>query len=313
MPLSSVQKNELVAIALDGVRFDERMAPHSTIRIGGPVDAFVLPRDIETLKSVMRWAVESEIPHLFLGWGSDTLVRDGGVRGVVINTAQGFKRIEIACESGDDVFVTAESGVSTSTLVHFATENSLSGVEGLAGIPGTVGGNIITNAGTSLGSISDVVDEITIVDRQLKELTIKRKALEFSYRRLKLPRSTAVIRTLLKLRRGNCQEIKQKIGVFLEKRRQTQPVGVLTLGCIFKNPQKDGKKSSSAGGLIDEAGLKEIRVGKARVSDVHANFIINEGGATARDVEVLIGLIRERVKEKFGILLEPEIHVVGEI
>jgi len=312
MTLTGQQKSELVAIALEGVRFDEPMTSHTTIGIGGPSDVLVRPRDTEMLKAIMHWAVEREVPYLFLGKGSDTLIRDKGVRAIVIQPAEGFARLERAYENQDDVFISAETGVSTATLVHFAFEQGLSGVEGLAGIPGTVGGNVITNAGTTLGWIADVIEEITIVDRQLRELSIKRKALEFSYRRLKMPRSTAIIKALLKLRRDDPAKIKEKIDASLEKRKTTQPVGHSTLGCVFRNPQKEGKKFPAAGELIEEAGLKGVRVGKARVSEVHANFIINEGGATARDVEVLMGLIKEHVKEKFGVLLEPEIHIVGE-
>jgi UDP-N-acetylmuramate dehydrogenase len=312
MTLTGSQKNELVAIALDGVRFDEPMAHHTTIGIGGTSDALVRPRDTQMLKAVMNWAVEQDVPYLFLGKGSDTLIRDKGVRAIVIHPAEGFARIERAYENQDHVFVAAEAGVSTTALVHFTSEQGLSGIEGLAGIPGTVGGNVITNAGTSLGWIADVIEEITVVDRQLRELTIKRKALEFSYRRLKIPKSTAIVRTLLRLHPTDQSEIKQKIEASLEKRKNTQPVGHPTLGCVFKNPYKEGKKFPTAGELIEEAGLKGVRVGKARVSEVHANFIVNEGGSTARDVEVLMGLIKEHVKEKFGVLLEPEIHIIGE-
>ena len=311
MTLSAEQKSVLLEIARDAARFDEPLANYSTMRIGGPADALVAPRDPGMLKSVMRWASENEINYMFLGGGSDTLIRDGGIRGVVIHLKDGFKNCEVL-QQGDESFVKAGAGVPTGFLVNFAKENGLKGVEGLAGIPGTVGGNVMTNAGTSLGWISESVEEITVVDKHLRELTIKKKALEFSYRHLRLPRSTAVISATLRLARDDQSSIDQRISELLNKRKTTQPYGQPTLGCMFKNPEKGGKKSASAGALIDEAGLKGVRVGKARVSDIHANFIINEGGATSKDVEVLMGLVKEHVKEKFGTILEPEIHIVGE-
>lgn len=310
--LSDIQKSALLEISRNAVRFDETMAAHSTMHVGGPADAFVVPQDTEMLKAVMGWAIENEVPYTFLGGGSDTLVRDSGVRGIVIHLRDGFGRLEISHESGDEMFVSADSGVHTGVLLRFAKEKGLSGVEGLTGIPGTVGGNVMTNAGTALGWISDVTEEITVVDRQLRELTVKRKGLEFSYRQLKLPRSTAVIRALLKLKKDDPAAIEERMNGLLEKRSTTQPRGYPTLGCVFKNPEKGGKQKGSAGALIDEAGLKGVRVGKARVSEVHANFIVNEGGATAKDVEILIGLVRENVKERFGVTLEAEIHIIGE-
>ena len=310
--LSDVQKSAILEIARDQVRFDEPMTVHSTMHVGGPAEAFIVPRDTLMLKAVMGWASENEVPYTFMGGGSDTLVRDSGIKGIAIHLREGFNKLDISHESGDEIFVTADGGVHTGVLVRFAKEKGLAGVEGLAGIPGTVGGNVLTNAGTSLGWISDVVEEITVVERQLRELTIKRKALEFSYRCLKLPRSAAVIRALLKLKRDDPVAIEKRTAELLEKRKTTQPQGYPTLGCIFKNPQKDGKQKLSAGSLIDEAGLKGVRVGKARVSEIHGNFIVNEGGALAKDVEILIGLVREHIKEKFGIILETEIHIIGE-
>lgn len=327
MRLTDVQKSEILEIARDAVRFDETLAGYSTMKIGGPADVFVTPRDVGMLKSLMKWVADNDITYMFLGGGSDTLFRDGGVRGFVIRLKEGFERLDVSHESGEEVFVFAGAGVSTGALVRFAREKGLKGCEGLAGIPGTVGGNVMTNAGTSVGWISDIVEEIKVVDRQPRELTMKKKALEFSYRRLRLPRSTAVTGALLKLKRDDPQLIEQRANELLEKRRTTQPHGQPTLGCVFKNPgagtrnPEPGTRSPvpgsrsrivSAGALIDEAGLKGVRVGKARVSEVHANFIINEGGASSKDVEVLIGLVREHIREKFGIILEPEIHIAGE-
>lgn len=307
MTLSSTQKEQLLDISQGEVLFDEPLAAYSTMRVGGLADALVRPRDVSKLKEVMGYAVAQELPYVFWGAGSDTLVRDKGVRGLVIRLGVGFNELSITGEGSGEVFVSAGAGLHTATLVHFASDNGLTGVEGLTGIPGSIGGNVLTNAGTPDGCIADVIEEITVVDRGLRELTIKRKALEFSYRSFKLPRSTAVVRTLLKLKKDDSARIKERINQMMEKRKSTQPYDAPTLGCIFKNSQ-----GGKAGALIEEAGLKGVRVGKARISEMHANFIVNEDGATARDVEVLMGLVKERVKQRFGVILETEIRIIGE-
>lgn len=307
MTFSNAQKEKLLEISQGEVLFDEPMAAYSTMKIGGPADALIRPRDTQKLKEVMGYAISNEMPYMFWGAGSDILVRDKGMRGLIIQLSQGFNDLTISGENADEIFVAAGAGLQTAALVRFTSDNGLKGTEWLAGIPGTIGGNVLTNAGTPEGSIADVIEEIGIVDRGLKELTVKRKALEFSYRSLKLPRSTAVVRAVLKLKRDDASQVKERINQIMVKRKTTQPYDAPTLGCIFKNP-KEGR----AGILIDEAGLKGVRVGKARVSELHANFIVNEDGAAARDVEILIGLIRERVKQKFGVVLETEIRIIGE-
>lgn len=316
MTLSGVQKERLLEITEGGAKFDEPLSAYSAIKIGGPAYAVVSPRDVGMLKDIILWSTGEGLSYMSLGNGSNTLIRDGGFKGLVINFRKTFSEIQTVGETGEDLSLSVGAGLNTATLVQFAAENGFSGVEGLAGIPGTIGGNIITNAGTFLGCIADVVDEITVVDRSVKEFSIKRKGLQFSYRSLKMPRSTAVVGALLKLKKGDPGTIKNLIEESLERRKKTQPWGALTLGSIFKNPS--GAKSNEEGGrkagsLIEEAGLKGVRVGDARISDKHANFIVNEGGASARDIEILIALIKERVKEKFGVVLETEIKIVGEI
>lgn len=317
MTITRPQKEKVLELTNGDVLFDEPLAGHSTIRIGGPGDALVRPRDNDSLKKIIGFAVEQEIPYMFLGAGSNTLIRDKGVRGLIINFADGFKQLEVIQETPEEIVILAGAGLHTGNLVKFASDNGLGGVEGLTGIPGVVGGNILTNAGTAWGCMADVIEEITVVDRQLKQLCIKRKALEFSYRSLRLPRSTAVINAVLKLKRDDKGAVAGRINEIWEKRKSTQPYNFPTLGCVFKNPadskEQKGVRFDGAGALIDDAGLKGVRVGRARVSELHANFIVNEGGATARDVEVLIGLVKEQVKQKFGVSLETEIKITGEV
>lgn len=317
MTLTRPQKEKLLELTVGEVLFDEPLASHSTIRIGGPGDALIRPRDTDSLKKIVSFAVTEEIPYMFLGAGSNTLIRDKGIRGIIINFAEGFRQLEIMQETPEEIVILAGAGLHTGNLVKFASENGLAGVEGLTGIPGVVGGNVLTNAGTAWGCMSDIIDEITVIDRGLKQLSIKRKALEFSYRNLKLPRSTAVINAVLKLKRDEKGVIAGRINEIWEKRRATQPYNFPTLGCVFKNPsdskEQKGGRQDSAGAMIEDAGLKGVRVGKARVSEMHANFIVNEGGATARDVEVLIGLVKEQVRQKFGVSLDTEIKITGEV
>ncbi|PIU57870.1 MAG: UDP-N-acetylenolpyruvoylglucosamine reductase [Deltaproteobacteria bacterium CG07_land_8_20_14_0_80_38_7] len=315
MTLTNEQKEKLSLIAKDSVLFDEKLSSYSSIRIGGIADAIVTPKSTDILKEVMQFAVDEGLLYVFLGGGCKTLVRDGGFRGIIIRLKEGFNNIEISHESDDIVYLQVGAGFNTAGLVQFASDHGFSGVECLAGVPGTVGGNIVTNAGTSEGCVGDIIEEIKIIDRAGRELTVKRKALEFSYRSLKLTRSTAIVSATLKLKRDQEAKVRESVDKLLERRKTTQPWGALTLGCVFKNIIKTSgkiKKVTSAGQVIDELGLKGVRVGRARISDKHANFIVNEGGATARDFEILVGMIKERVKEKYGMTLESEVKIIGE-
>lgn len=192
-------------------------------------------------------------------------------------------------------------------LLSWAADQGLSGLEGLEGVPGTVGGAVAMNAGTPHGSIGDAVVSVMLLE---KGRVIERaaKTLEFSYRKAKLPRATTVLSVRLKLAPKDPTAIRAKLQELRAYRQSRQPLQQPSMGSIFKNPDK----TNTAGKLIEEAGLKEVRVGKAQVSGMHANWIVNLGGATAKDVEILIKLIRDTVKEKTGFVLEPEVKIVGE-
>lgn len=289
------------------VKFDESLSRYTTIGIGGPAESFVVVDSVDELKTVLDFTSEQMIDFRILGGGSNTLVKDGGLRGLLIKLGDGFDTIVVERAIDDDVYVSVGSATSTRRLVKWAADEGLSGLEILAGVWGSVGGNLISNAGTGEGSIGSVVEELTLVSREKRELTMKKQALKFEYRSLKIPRTATIVRTLLKLTRSTPSYVHSKVATLIEKRRATQPMGVKSLGCIFKNPPK-----TSAGILIEDAGLKGVRVGGARVSSVHANFIVNEGNSTARDVIVLMNLVRERVKESSGIVLETEIEIIGE-
>ncbi|MBI4211714.1 MAG: UDP-N-acetylmuramate dehydrogenase [Deltaproteobacteria bacterium] len=289
------------------VRFDEPMSAHTTLGVGGPADAFCDLETIEELKNVMRLAVEHRLPYFFLGGGSNLLVQDGGIRGLVLRLGGDFKIYQIGQDFGDEVLLEAGAAAHTPQLVRWSLEQGLQGMEVLAGVPGTIGGNVMMNAGTKLGCLADLIDEITVLDRNAREMTMKAKSLRFEYRHLKLPSTACVLRAVFRLKRSAALQGGPSLGDLLAKRRATQPVAEQSCGCVFKNPPK-----ISAGQLIEESGLKGVRIGKVRISTLHGNFFINEGGATAREIMVLIRLVKDRVKEATGITLETEVVIVGE-
>jgi UDP-N-acetylmuramate dehydrogenase len=299
------------------VFFDEPMSRHTSIRIGGKADIFVKPKSIEDIPALLKICREEKIPYLLLGSGSNTLVKDGGIRGMVITLSDALKDWKVTQETETDCDVYVESGVSINAFVNKAAEKDLTGMETLIGIPGTMGGAIFMNAGARGVEIKDLVREITVMDNEGQCLVIPREKLEFSYRHLKLPKSQIILSGVFRLAKGETQNILETIREYQKKRVDTQPLNYPSLGSIFMNPEQEKKSKKEsviahAGQLIEEAGLKNVRVGGARISEKHANFIVNEKEATAKDVLVLIHLVKDKVKEVSGIVLETEIKVIGE-
>lgn len=297
-------QQELVNIVKGRVLLGEPMKDHTTIKIGGPADAFVEPVDVDDLQNVIMWADKNNIPKMLFGNGSNTLVRDEGIRGVVISLAK-FDYIKQNQENRFEVTVGA--GVGLPRLVLWSAENSAAGLEGLTGIPGTVGGAIVMNAGTKDHIISDHLISIKWINRG-RIVTVKRENLDFSYRKLKIQKGVVVVEATFLLKEGDKHDLENKIEKIRHKRKEVQPLIWPNLGSVFKNPE-GGRKAWE---LIDECNLRGVRVGGARISNEHANWIINEGGAKAKDVEILIKMIREQVKDASNILLEPEIIIVGD-
>lgn len=314
MSLSTSEQKRLKEIFGEDVEFDLPLAPYTTIRVGGKADAILWPKDIESLQKAIQFAKEATLPTFFMGRGSNTLVRDGGFRGVVIHTGRGLHNFSLSRENGNFVWVTAEGGVPTQQLVQWAAENGFSGLERLAGIPGTIGGNVFMNAGTYLGEIGELIEQVTLCDRNGKVETLPKSKLSFFYRRSNIPSSSCVVETLLKLERGDKEKISKKVREVFEKRGLSQPLEKPNLGSVFKNPglPSRGQGKKKAWELIEEAGCKGVRVGGARVSEKHANFIVNEGNAKAKDILVLIHMIKEKVKEASGETLETEVKIIGE-
>lgn len=283
------------------------LAERTTLRVGGPADVLVLPADREDLERALSMFREREVPCFFLGNGSNLVVRDGGIRGAVVQLGEGFRRLEAAGEDAEALSFRAEGGVALPHLVRWTADRAISGFEALAGIPGSVGGALAMNAGAWGVEIGDRVEELEVMDPEGRIHRLHRSVLRFGYRSLDLPRGGVILSALFRGGVGSPEEVKGRVQEHLSRRRDRQPLHERSAGSVFKNPP--GK---AAGRLIEECGLKGLRVGDAEVSRLHANFIVNRGSATARQVMTLMEMIQERVHVERRIRLEPELITVGE-
>jgi len=282
------------------VTFNAPLRNYTSFRIGGPADALVMPADVEDVSTLVRQAREADIPIFVLG-GTNLLVRDHGIRGIVVSLA---KMKAVAEEPGHVLY--AEGGVGMPTLMKHATGRALSGLEWAAGIPGTVAGCVVMNAGTKLGEMRECVKAVRIVDPAGRIVDCPASAIRFSYRRALLPRGI-VVGVWVQLRPASQGKIQATVKEYLRYRKDTQPLTLPNAGCVFKNPGHD-----AAGRLIEAAGLKGARIGDAQVSDKHANFVVNLGHAKAADVIALIKKVGRTVEERTGLTLELELKIVGE-
>lgn len=282
------------------VKLREPLKSHSTFRIGGSADFFIEPKDLEELRFILGYAKKSRTPFFVIGSGSNVLISEDGLKGIVIRLSAAYFR-QISLKRAD--FVETGSGVALNRIILFAKIHSLSGVEFLSGIPGTIGGALAMNAGVRQRNIGDLVENVTIMDYNGKVKRLTRKYLRFGYRNSNLSRYI-ILSAVLRLSKDREACIEKRIREYLLSRKESQDLKAKSLGCIFKNPQ-----GLSAGRLIDLCGLKDKRIGGAYISGKHANFILNNGKATAGDVLKLMRLIQERVNRKFKIMLEPEIKI----
>jgi UDP-N-acetylmuramate dehydrogenase len=291
----------LVAAVGGRVRRAEPLARHTSFRIGGPADVLVEPGSPNELAQVVRAASESGQPLTVLGAGSNLLVGDGGIRGVVVKLGPGFRRVAWT-ESG----VTAGAGAHIGKLARAAVARGLSGLEFAEGIPGTVGGALFMNAGAYGGEVGPAVAAVDGVTADGRVETIAGGALSFRYRRTGLPDGFLVTAVSFRLTPATPDAIARRLAELREHRIASQPQGTANAGSIFKNPP-----GHTAGRLIEAAGLKGRRIGRARISERHANFIVNDGGARASDVQALMAEAQRAVWERNGVWLEPEIKLVG--
>ena len=282
------------------VRFNAPLSEYTSFRIGGPADVLVEPADVEDVIRLVKQTHEQKLPIFVLG-GTNLLVRDQGIRGVVVSLA---KLRAIKEESGAVLY--AEGGVGMPTLIGHAIRRSLAGLEWAAGIPGTVAGCVVMNAGTKLGEMKDSVKAVRVVLANGEVLDCPSESISFGYRKAALPVGI-VVGVWLQLRPGVRADIEKVVKDYLRYRRETQPLTLPSAGCVFKNPAND-----SAGRVVEEAGLKGVSVGDACVSTKHANFIVNQGRARATDVLALIKKVRAQVARKTGVKLELELKLVGQ-
>jgi UDP-N-acetylmuramate dehydrogenase len=280
---------------------------YTTFQIGGEADLFFEPASIESLAEVLAAAHEIGVPVTCLGGGSNVLVSDAGIRGLVVRLGKAFAYIRETGE--DDAGVSFEVGAAT-RFIRLAKETASRGLAGLefgSGIPGSVGGAAQMNAGAFGGEISNTMTAMTMVTLDGEIVEKPREQLEFSYRKLAFDRPAVIASLRFRLLRSSVGRLQQVVARVQEKRRRNQPAGYPNAGSIFKNPPGE-----YAGRLIEKAGLKGTTKGGAQVSQEHANFIINLGAATASDVRGLMGLVQEEVWRKCGVWLEPEVRLIGE-
>ncbi len=291
------------------IKKNEPLSKHTSFGIGGPADQLAFPVDREDLVALLAAVKKQKLPYFILGGGTNLLVRDGGFRGIVISLKRmGTIKIEREYRSvgGSYCVIAAEAGVPLPKLHFFATEQGLTGLEFATGIPGTVGGAIYMNAGTSAGEIGDITESVTLLTPEGELITRTKDEMKFGYRTSQLLAGEVVVEARFALRREDREKIQARIKDLLEKRK-LQPTGHPSAGSVFKNPYEQ-----SAGVLIDSAKLKGKKVGGAQVSDKHANFIVNVGNAKAKDVLALMEIVKETVLDVHGVRLEPEIKIIGE-
>lgn len=285
----------------ENIHLGEPMSRHTTFRIGGEADCFVEIESVEQLTHLQRYLQMVEQPCLILGNGSNLLVSDRGYAGVVLHVGPRMQQIRV---QGENMIV--QAGALMSQAAQTALEHSLTGLEFASGIPGTIGGGVIMNAGAYGGEISQVAEMVKVVDRQGNVLELDNTTMEFGYRTSAIKgQPFTVVEVTLKLARGERETISEKMRELAAKRREKQPLEYPSAGSVFKRPE-----GYFAGELIMKSGLRGYQIGGARVSDKHCGFIVNMGKATCEDVKDLIAHVQERVKACFGVDLETEVIYV---
>jgi len=287
------------------MKYREPMSRHTSLKIGGPADFFAVPANLPALARLIDYLGRNDIPILLLGAGTNILVRDGGITGAVVCLSS-LRGIEAIKEDSEHIWLSVQAGTLLQSLVMHAKRHGYAGIEGLAGIPGTVGGAIRGNAGSFGYEIKDVITSIEVMDRQGKIEGLRAKDISFGYRTTNIPHAYVLLRSTMKLRKEKPSDISARVERFLAVKRERQPIWEPSAGCVFKNPE-----GLSAGKLIEEVGCKGMRRGDIVVSSIHANFFINAGEGCAADFIALMTEVTEKVRITCGINLEPEIQIVG--
>lgn len=287
----------------ESVLLDEPMKKHTTFRIGGPSDYFVLPKNIEEVKGVIALCKEKEVPFYILGNGSNLLVSDDGFRGVIIQLYKNMSHIEVEGNA-----IRAQVGALLSKIAAEALQNGLTGFEFASGIPGTLGGAVVMNAGAYGGEMKDVLTEVTALTQDGEVKVLKKEELDLGYRTSVVGKKGYIaFEAVVELQKGNPDEIKATMDDLKERRTTKQPLEYPSAGSTFKRPE-----GYFAGKLIQDTGLRGFSVGGAQISEKHCGFVINKDHATAKDVAELMREVSDRVEAKFGVPLEPEVKKLGD-
>lgn len=301
--MEELKKKLLDLLGEEGFRAEEPMAKHTTFRTGGSADLFLMPQNRTELKESIALLREYNVPYLVIGNGSNLLVGDGGIRGAVIQLYQRMQNISV-----EGTEMTLDCGALLSAAAAQAADASLEGLAFASGIPGTFGGAVVMNAGAYGGEMKDVLLSADVLTADLEVKTIPVEELDLSYRHSIIPeKGYIVLGGKLRLKKGNEQEIRERMAELAQQRREKQPLQYPSAGSTFKRPE-----GYFAGKLISDAGLKGKTIGGAQVSEKHAGFIVNIGGATTKDILDLIAFCQKTVQEQFGVTLETEVKIVGE-
>ena len=290
-------------VGKDKVKYNEKMYKYTTMRVGGPCDCIVFPDEISKIKEVIDFCKNENITFFVIGNGSNLLVKDEGIHGVVIKLGHRFGKIEL-----DGEYILAYAGATMPTLSQLAKKNSLKGLEFACGIPGTIGGGVKMNAGAYGSQISDILYEVTYMDEKEEIKTIKNKDCSFGYRKsiFTINPNYVILSAKFKLERGNIDEIENKMKENSLARKAKQPLEYPNFGSVFKRPE-----GYFVGKLVDDAGLRGYKIGGAQVSTKHTGFIVNVDNATCKDVLDLIGYVQTTVYNKFNVKLTPEVIIIG--
>lgn len=290
-------------VGAGNVYIDEPMKRHTSFKVGGPADILVTPNTMDHLGKILEICKKHSIPFFIMGNGTNLIVRDKGIRGVVIKILDRFNKWEVKGE-----IITAEAGILLSRLSTVALTHGLTGLEFASGIPGTLGGAVTMNAGAYDGEMKDVVMSTRYIDKQGVIKTVEGIQHQFGHRDSFIQREGGIVlSTRLQLKKGNREEIRAKMNELNRRRKDKQPLEMPSAGSVFRRPE-----GHYTGKLVEDCGLKGYRIGGAQVSEKHCGFIVNAGDASAEDIVTLIGAVQNNVKEKFGVELNTEVKIVGE-
>lgn len=285
------------------ILYNEPMKNHTSFKVGGPVDTFIEPQDTKELIEAIKSLREKGISYYIIGNGTNLLISDKGLNGAIVKIGESFGNISI---NGD--MIIAESGVLLSTLSKMTAREGLTGLEFASGIPGSLGGAVTMNAGAYGGEMKDIIEWVEVLDKDLNLMRLKNDDMKFVYRKSIIePCMHIVLRCSIKLKKGNPDEINNRMAELAEKRKTKQPLHLPSAGSTFKRPE-----GYFAGKLIEDAGLRGFSIGGAQVSTLHCGFVVNNGNATAKDVYDLIRHVQKTVFEKFNVMLETEVKILGE-